>query len=60
MGQASDHQTHSVYCRTAFIFSVVKFLFLLKLDKIVSLTQIFESVDLKRRPLKTTGKYLIP
>lgn len=35
-----------------FIFSVVKFLFLLKLNKIVSLTRIFESLDFK----KTTWK----
>ena len=44
--------TFCLMSRSFFIFSVVKFLFLLKLDKIVSLTRIFESLDFK----KTTWK----
>lgn len=50
-GQASDQQTEILFnVAQLFIFSVVKFLFLL--DKIVSLTRIFESLDFE----KTTGK----
>ena len=50
-GPTSDQQTEILFnVAQLFIFSVVKFLFLL--DKIVSLTRIFESLDFE----KTTGK----